>query len=75
MLFATGDTQAARWRICDACDQKAERLVLICKACSCHLPSKISMAGAACPLGKWQVVEQKVGSLPSLESNSKPEQT
>ena len=75
MLFAPGDTQTERWRICETCDQKVERLVLICKACSCHLPSKISMAGAACPLGKWQQGGIPAGSLPSLESDSNPEQT
>lgn len=53
MLFSTGPTQKARWVICNTCDQQVKMTILVCKACGCHLPSKISLGGAACPLGKW----------------------
>ena len=59
MLFANSDTQRARQAACESCDQRVKMVFLVCKACGCHLPSKIAMAGADCPLGKW--------TFPSLE--------
>lgn len=45
--------QAARWAACNKCPNKADLGFLICRACSCILASKISMAATKCPIGAW----------------------
>ena len=52
-LFASAPMQAARWAACNKCPNKADLGFVICRACSCILASKISMAATKCPLGKW----------------------
>jgi hypothetical protein len=57
-LFANAPTQQARWAACNQCHNREVVVLLICKACSCLLISKIAMEGSTCPLGKWPPPEE-----------------
>jgi hypothetical protein len=41
-----------RLSICSSCPEFIS-LSKMCKQCGCFMPSKVKLAGAECPLGKW----------------------
>lgn len=68
MIFTDPATERARWAVCDTCDQKAVKVILICEACGCHLPSKVALARTDCPLGKWTFRIMEAESTPPSSS-------
>jgi hypothetical protein len=51
----TDEIAKMRMDICEACP-KLVKLTKQCKECGCFMNLKTKLAGAACPIGKWDRV-------------------
>lgn len=50
------DVAKERMAICNACEH-LNKTTKICKECGCFMEGKTKLPNAACPIGKWDMVQ------------------
>ena len=56
-LLAVKNIAQERYNTCKACDKFTN--LKTCSICNCIMPIKVKIAAAACPVGKWQNVNNE----------------
>jgi Family of unknown function (DUF6171) len=54
-IMVSDDIRDNRLATCNSCPYRIES-VNLCSKCGCFIPAKTKLAGAGCPIGKWQAV-------------------
>lgn len=58
-FFVKNDIQKERMAICNKCEHKTDRWLVIfkedsCGLCKCSIPKKTKLKSAKCPIQKWK---------------------
>lgn len=55
--YAVSEIRKERLSICQSCPEYF-KFTKQCKICLCIMPSKVILADASCPIGKWDKTDQ-----------------